>query len=129
LQEDECGDPYFLNDLRGSARPNLCKAIERNVEFFFLVAGMITSAVTGQFSSALVRAALSEPIALTSAVLVFGFVFRLLQEHLDRVFSQAIGVFGQRWLCFGLNDHRGPFCFHHHRCGSGTGSRGGDLSA
>ena len=38
--------------------PILVKPIERNVEFFFLVAGTITSAVTGQFSSALVRTAL-----------------------------------------------------------------------
>jgi predicted cation transporter len=45
----------------------LVKPIERNVEFFFLVAGTITSAVMGQFSSALIRTALHEPIALTSA--------------------------------------------------------------
>lgn len=82
--------------------PILVKPIERNVEFFFLVAGMIISAVMGQFSFALVRAALSEPIALTSAILVFGIVFRLLRVYLDRLFSEAIRMFGQRWLCFGL---------------------------
>ena len=47
--------------------PILAKPIERNVEFFFLVAGTITSAVMGQFSSALIRTALHEPIALTDS--------------------------------------------------------------
>ena len=82
--------------------PILVKPIERSVEFFFLVAGTITSTVMGQFSSALIRTALREPIALTSAVLVFGIAFRLLRVQLDRLFSLAVIMFGQRWLCFGL---------------------------
>jgi predicted cation transporter len=82
--------------------PILVKPIERNVEFFFLIAGTITSAVMGQFSSALIHTALSEPIAITSAVLVFGIAFRLLRVQLDRLFSLAVIMFGQRWLCFGL---------------------------
>jgi predicted cation transporter len=82
--------------------PILVEPIERNIEFFFLVAGTITSVVMGQFSSALIRTALREPIALTSAVLVFGMAFRLLRVQLDRLFSLAVIMFGQRCLCFGL---------------------------
>jgi predicted cation transporter len=82
--------------------PILVKPIERNVELFFLVTGSITCAVAGRFSFALVRSALREPIALTSAVLVFGIVFRLMQTRLDRLFSVASRRLGQRWLCFGL---------------------------
>lgn len=82
--------------------PILVRPIERNVEFFFLVAGIIISAAMGQFSFALVRAALSEPIVLTSAILVFGIAFRLLQVYLDRLFSEAIRMCGKRWMCFGL---------------------------
>ncbi len=82
--------------------PILVKPIERNVEVFFLVAGSITCAVAGRFSYALVRSALREPIALTSAVLVFGIVFRLMQSRLDRLFAVASRTVGQRWLCFGL---------------------------
>lgn len=82
--------------------PILVKPIERNVEFFFLVAGFVISVAMGQFSFALVRAALSEPIPLTSAILVFGIAFRLLQVYLDRLFSEAVRMLGQRWLCFGL---------------------------
>lgn len=76
--------------------PILVKPIERNVELFFLVAGTITSAVMGQFSSALIRTALREPIALTSAVLVFGIAFRSLRAQLDRLFSLAVIMLGQR---------------------------------
>jgi predicted cation transporter len=82
--------------------PIFVKPIERNVEFFFLVAGTITSAAMGQFSSALIRTALREPIALTSAVIVFGIAFRLLRVQLDRLFSLAVILLGRRWLCFGL---------------------------
>ncbi len=82
--------------------PILVKPVERNVELFFLVAGTIVSAMAGQLSSTLVRTALSEPIALTSAVLGFGIAFRLMQKRLDRLLSEATRVLGQRWLCFGL---------------------------
>ncbi len=92
----------FLTILAVLLGPILIKPIERNVELFFLVVGTITSAVTGQFSAALVKTALREPIALTSAVLVFGIVFRLLRRYLDRLFSEAVRMFGQRWMCFGL---------------------------
>ena len=92
----------FLTILAVLLGPILIKPIERNVEIFFLVAGTIIAAVTGQLSSALVRSALREPIELTSAVLVFGIVFRLLRARLDRLLSAATRMFGQRWLCFAL---------------------------
>ena len=82
--------------------PILIEPIENNLELFFLVAGVLTSILTGQFNSRLVRTALSEPIALTTAILIFGIIFRLLQGRLDRLFSKAIRMFGHRWLCFGL---------------------------
>ncbi|MGD0117098.1 MAG: DUF1646 family protein [Candidatus Binatus sp.] len=82
--------------------PILVEPIERNVELFFLIAGIVTAAVAGQFNSALVRSALREPVELTLAVLGFGVVFRLLQAHLNRIFTGAVRRFGQRWLCFGL---------------------------
>jgi predicted cation transporter len=82
--------------------PILIPSIEHNVELFFLIAGVITAAAMGQLSLPLIRHALHEPIALTSAVLVFGIVFRLGRESLDRLFAEAVRVFSHRWLCFGL---------------------------
>ena len=92
----------FLTILAVLLGPILIKPIERNVEIFFLVAGTIIAAVTGQLSSALVRSALREPIELTLAVLVFGIVFRLLRARLDRPLSAATRRFGQWSLCFAL---------------------------
>jgi predicted cation transporter len=80
--------------------PILVKPIERNIELFFLIAGIMTALAMGQFSFTLVRNALREPIELTVAVLAFGIVFRLIRVTLDRLFAQAIRQFGQRWVCF-----------------------------
>ena len=80
--------------------PILVKPIERNIEVFFLIAGIVAALATGHFNSGLVRSALHEPIELTAAVLVFGIVFRLIRETLDRLFARAIRRLGQHWVCF-----------------------------
>jgi predicted cation transporter len=82
--------------------PILVKPVERNIELFFLVAGIVTALVFGQFSYALVRNALREPIELTAAVLLFGIVFRLNRVRIDRLFTQATRRFGQHRTCFVL---------------------------
>src|SRR5271156_2094328 len=92
----------FLTILAVLLGPILIKQLERNVELFFLVAGTIIAAVTGQLSSALVRSALREPIELTAAVLVFGIVFRLMRARLDRLLSSATRMFGERGRCVSL---------------------------
>ena len=56
--------------------PVFIEAIERNVELFFLLIGVLTACIMGQFKAALVLAALSEPLSFTVAVLVFGAAFR-----------------------------------------------------
>jgi len=82
--------------------PILVPPIERNLELFFLVAGTLIAAVTGQLSLPLIHAALREPLSLTTAVLIFGIAFRFLRERLDRLFAKAVRIFSHRWLCFGL---------------------------
>jgi predicted cation transporter len=69
--------------------PIFVEAIERNVEGFFLVIGILTAWMMGQFNAALVWAAMSEPLAFTLAVLVFGAGFRLLRDYLDQLFRRA----------------------------------------
>jgi predicted cation transporter len=92
----------FLIILAVLLGPILLKPIERNVELFFLAAGTLTAIVCGRLSLALIVHALREPLALTSAVLVFGIIFRLIRTRLDRLFARGIRRFGQRPLCFGL---------------------------
>lgn len=82
--------------------PILLRPVERNLELFFLIVGILTAMAMGQFNPALIRSALSEPAALSAAVLIFGIVFRFLRNYLDRLFAGAIKIFGERWLCFGL---------------------------
>ncbi len=82
--------------------PVLVKPIEENIEVFFLFAGGLASAVTGQWGRDLFHAAVTEPVALTIAVLAFGVIARFLRPTLDRAVQRSVKVVGPRWLYFGL---------------------------
>lgn len=82
--------------------PVLIEAIERNIELFFLVVGVLTAAIMGQFKAALVWAALSEPLPFTLAVLAFGATFRLLRDYFDQLLRWVIRLLDPRILCFCL---------------------------
>ncbi|HVA67747.1 MAG TPA: DUF1646 family protein [Candidatus Binataceae bacterium] len=82
--------------------PVLVKPVEQNIEIFFLVAGAFASAITGQWGKRLFVAALTEPIALTIAVLVFGVVARLARPSLDRMVERLVKVVAPRWIYFAL---------------------------
>ena len=82
--------------------PILVKPIERNVEVFFLLIGVLTVCLTGQFNVAVVRAALSEPLPFTAAVLVFGATFGLTRDYLDQLLRREIRLLDPRILCFSL---------------------------
>jgi predicted cation transporter len=82
--------------------PVLIGAIERNVELFFLLVGVLTACMMGQFSAALVWAALREPLPFTLAVLVFGGTFRLLKDYLDQLFRRQLQAREPRIVCFWL---------------------------
>jgi predicted cation transporter len=82
--------------------PVLIKPIERNVEFFFLLIGVLTAAIMGQFNMVLVRGVLLEPLSFTLAVLVFGAAFRLSKAYLDELFAGVVELLSPRILCFFL---------------------------
>jgi len=82
--------------------PVLVKPIEHNIELFFLGAGAFASALTGHWGSNLLHAALTEPIALTVAVLLFGIIARLIRPSLDRAIKDLVKVVEPRWIYFGL---------------------------
>jgi predicted cation transporter len=82
--------------------PVLLKPVEKNIELFFLAAGTLASAATGQWGKDLLNAAVTEPIALTVAVLVFGVIARFLRPALDRAVQRSVKVVGPRWIYFGL---------------------------
>src|SRR4029077_3784373 len=82
--------------------PVLVKQIEQNIEIFFLGAGTLAAAAAGQWSKALLHAALTEPIPLTIAVLVFGLVVRVLRPTLNREVERLVKLVAPRWIYFVL---------------------------
>src|SRR5713226_8063469 len=82
--------------------PVLIKAVEQNIEIFFLGAGTCASATSGQWSKHLLHAAVTEPIPLTIAVLVFGVIARLVRPALDRAVGRLVKLVAPRWIYFSL---------------------------
>jgi len=82
--------------------PILVRRVEQNIEIFFLVAGTLAAALAGQWSKELVHAALTEPLPLTIAVLVFGVVVRMLRLALERSVARLVERVAPRWIYFGL---------------------------
>jgi predicted cation transporter len=82
--------------------PVFIEVIERNVEFFFLLIGVLTAYALGRFSSAVVRAALIEPLPFTLAVLVCGTIFHLLRDYFDQILRRLARLLDPPILCFCL---------------------------
>jgi predicted cation transporter len=80
--------------------PVLIKPVERNIEVFFLIVGALAAAVSGQWNWPLLHAAVTEPIALTIAVLVFGAIARLMRPAFDRWIERLLGVMSAHWIYF-----------------------------
>ena len=82
--------------------PIFIKPVERNIELFFLSVGALTSIISGQFGWPLVHAAVTEPIALTIAVLVFGALARVARPAFDQGVQRLRAVVSARWIYFAL---------------------------
>jgi predicted cation transporter len=82
--------------------PLLIKKVEQNIEVFFLAAGTIASAITGQWNRDLFHEAVTQPIPLTITVLIFGVTARLLRPALDRAVKRLVKVISSRWISFSL---------------------------
>ncbi|MBF6569461.1 MAG: DUF1646 family protein [Candidatus Binataceae bacterium] len=82
--------------------PVSSKVVERNLEVFFLAAGVLAALLSGQFGWPLLHAALREPIALTITVLAFGVVARLTRSTLDRWFEALLAKVSTRLVYFSL---------------------------
>ncbi len=62
--------------------------IERNIEIYILVIGVVATILAGGFERTVVEHALTEPILITLAVIVAAIAFGYLREYLDRAFSR-----------------------------------------
>ncbi len=63
--------------------PFFYKPVERNLEFFLLVMGLLAALISGQFSLHLVQEALREPRGISLAVLFFGLLFRFSRRQIQ----------------------------------------------
>lgn len=80
--------------------PVLIKPVERNIEVFFLGAGTLAAALSGQLNLTLLHAAATAPLALAAAVLVFGAITHLIRPLLDRGVKRLLALMSPRWVCF-----------------------------
>ncbi len=75
--------------------PFLVKPVEHNLEVFLFVMGILAALVSGVMNMELIVHALEDPIMITLAVLIAGFLFKWLQQPLERgiaVISQRIPI-------------------------------------
>jgi predicted cation transporter len=82
--------------------PIFIRTVERNIELFFLVVGLLTSLLAGQFGWPMLHDAAVEPIALTAAVLVFGVIARLCRRFFDHAIQGLRAVVPSPWIYFTL---------------------------
>lgn len=86
--------------------PIFLKRVEHNLELFLLIAGAVTltfSHLLGPqplWSLRLVEAALTEPVKLTVATLIFGLAFRAVREPLKKKIILAENKIGPRIFAF-----------------------------
>lgn len=71
--------------------PFFVHVIERNLEVYFLILGVVVTLLAGDFSRGLVLMAVREPIPITIAVTVSALLFRYFRQSLDRGFARLRG--------------------------------------
>lgn len=71
--------------------PLFVHVIERNLEAYFLLLGVVATLLAGDFSHELALTALREPIPITLAVIISSLLFRYSRQSLDRGFARLRG--------------------------------------
>jgi predicted cation transporter len=74
--------------------PFLVKRVEEELEAFLLIMGVLSVTISGLWSWHLLREAVIEPLKITIAVLVAGFLFRLLRPKIKKLTISALDRIG-----------------------------------
>lgn len=77
--------------------PFSVKKVEEELEAFLLVMGALAVTASGRWSVHLVREALVEPVKISLAVLLVGFLFRLARPRVRRAVASVERLLGLRW--------------------------------
>jgi len=80
--------------------PFLVKKVEEELEIFLFVMGCIAVTITSQWDISLLKEALIEPIKITLAVFIAGFLFRAFQKPIARNVNKIADVVGIKLFAF-----------------------------
>jgi predicted cation transporter len=80
--------------------PITFELVEKNLEIFFLLAGILAAGISGQLGWPLFVTAVRTPVALTVAVLAFGVIARVTRPILDRCFEGLLARVPARVVYF-----------------------------
>jgi predicted cation transporter len=80
--------------------PFLLKKVEKELELFLFIMGVLAISVTSQWSISLVEEALVEPINITAAVLIAGLLFRELKGFIENNVNRFVKYSGLRLFSF-----------------------------
>ncbi len=74
--------------------------VEEKLEAFLLVMGALSVTLSRSWSLRLLEESLTEPLKITAAVLVFGFVFRAFIDHIRRAVTYLVRAMGPALFLF-----------------------------
>jgi len=80
--------------------PFLIKKIERNLEIFLFIMGVLTVTVSRVWAGQLIYEALIEPIKISAAVLIAGLLFRWVRDHIRLSVDNVVRRLGIKWFFF-----------------------------
>ncbi len=80
--------------------PFLVKKVEEELEIFLFAMGCIAVTVTSQWSALLVEEALTEPIKITLAVFIAGFLFKVFHKSMAHHVNKAADALGVKLFAF-----------------------------
>lgn len=80
--------------------PFSVKIIEEELEIFLFIIGCVTVTITSQWSMPLIKEALIEPVKITIAVLVAGFLFRVFHKPIAHNVNRIADRIGVKLFAF-----------------------------
>ncbi len=80
--------------------PFSVKRVEEDLEAFLFVMGLAAVSISGLWSIGLIEKAFREPLAITAAVAVVGWLFRLARPRLRGWMESLTGMLGLNWSIF-----------------------------
>ena len=82
--------------------PFLIKKVEEELEIFLFLMGCIAVTITSQWSLSLIEEALLEPVKITLAVFIAGFLFRFFQKPITNNVNKLVDALGLKLFSFML---------------------------